>query len=179
MSVQQQIVIIGPVLFIATAYIPCCTMYTYYNVQQPRAPSDQECGCMHAHVFIATDYVLHVHVRQPTAPSDQECGGSGRAQGLRVHRVLQAAAREAGHRRHREPAHRALAAADGAHQGDDGRDAGGEGRGRAQARVLGAHQEGPLPRRHRSGLLHVPYISSSKKKKVNKKKVSILLSSTE
>ena len=109
-------------------------------------------------------------MQQPTAPSDQECGGGGRAQGLRIHRVLQAAAREAGHRGHREPAHRPLAAADGAHQGDDGRDAGGEGRGRAQARVLGAHQEGPLPRRHRSGLLHVPYIMYRTSVVVKKKK---------
>ena len=65
--------------------------------------------------------MLPEKVSLPTASTDQECGGKGGHQGLLVHRILQTAAREAGHRGHTKPEHGEVATADGAYQRNDRR----------------------------------------------------------
>ena len=74
-----------------------------------------------------------------TATSNQECCGKGGHKGLYLRGGLQAAAREAGHRGHPQPEHWEVAAADGAHQGDDRRAACVQGHGGPEEGVVGAH----------------------------------------
>ena len=83
-------------------------------------------------------YILCINFNR-LATTNQECRGSGRVKRLHLHRGVQAAACEAGYRGHWKPAHGTMAAADGAHKGDDGRDEGGEGHHWRQEGVLGPH----------------------------------------
>lgn len=85
------------------------------------------------------------------ASADQVRGGPRPRQGLHLRGVVQADARQVGHRGHRQPEDGPVEPADGPHQGDDRRPQGGQRGHQPQAQVLGAAEEGPVQGRHRSG----------------------------
>lgn len=86
-----------------------------------------------------------------TASADQVGGGARPRQGLHLRGVVQADARQVGHRGHRQPEDGPVESADGPHQGDDGRPQSGQRGHQPQAQVVGAAEEGPVQGRHRSG----------------------------
>lgn len=85
------------------------------------------------------------------AAADQVGGGARPCQGLHLRGVVQADARQVGHRGHRQPEDGPVEPADGPNQGDDRRPQGGQRGHQPQAQVVGAAEEGPVQGRHRSG----------------------------
>lgn len=96
-------------------------------------------------------HLLFLFILLPTASADQVRGRPGSRERLHLRGVVQADARQVGHRGHRQPADGPVEPADGSHQGDDGRPQGGQRGHQPEAQVLGPAEERPVQGRHRPG----------------------------